>query len=44
MASKIAGAAQGAGNTAYNPKAAAGVIDDNTDDNTNTNTQKESIF
>jgi hypothetical protein len=42
--SSVAGAAQGAGNTAYNPKAAAGVIDDNTDDNTNTNTQKESIF
>lgn len=37
----IGGAAQGAGNTAYNPKAAAGILDD---DQSTTNTPKESIF
>lgn len=44
--SSIAGAAQGAGNTAYNPKAAAGVIQDDTTNTNNTTTDpnKESIF
>lgn len=40
--SSVAGAAQGAGNTAYNPKAAAGVIDDSEEEDDNQT--KESIF
>lgn len=42
--STVAGAAQGAGNTAYNPKAAAGVIDDSDQTNNTTNKQSENIF
>lgn len=41
----IGGAAQGAGNTAYNPSVAAGIApQDNTNTNTNANSTKESIF
>jgi hypothetical protein len=41
----LAGAAQGAGNTAFNPAAAAGIIQDPADDaSKDTSTTKESIF